>query len=185
MASTFKQLLIAEYPIPMVASVFSTTLPVETRVDMDTIIELALAECESYLELYCSVCAQGIETQLPDTAKAVTSVKLEVAFQGNRYVKWNYDNQSKVVTLRYFPAIIKYKKSVELADLNTLKGSRLIYIKALVTEKMLNKEIAYLTSIRLDPENGGVDVTALVAARQRCIDLLNNLGDDIAILSNG
>lgn len=183
--ATFKELLIEEYPIPLVASIYGTTLPVETRANLDTLIELALKECESDLELYDSVEATGLATQLPLTAKAVSSVRFATQFQGNRYVKWTFDYASKVVTLRYYPATIKYKRSVELADLENLKGSRLNYIKSFIMVKMLNKEISYLTAVKLDPEAGSIDVQALLTARDRYQTNLDLYRDDIAILSNG
>lgn len=177
---TFLERLEQDYPLPFAASIWGNS----TLTTLSSFVQNCLDDLQSDLEIYETVPASGITTLLPENTRAVTAVKLNVPFQGNRYVKWSYDSSTRLVHCRYLPAIIKYKRAVGLADLDTLKGSRLQYLKAYTLEKMLTKEISYLSSINLTNDAGDVDLTSLAESRDRFREQVSMMKDDIMIYSN-
>lgn len=179
MSMNFKDRLEHEYPVPFVASIFGDP----TLTDIEGFIEMCLDDLQSDLEIYESIQATGLNTILPEGTRAVTSVKFNQEFQGNRFVKFTFDKERLMCSVRYTPCTITYKRAVKLEDLETLKGSRLQFIKAYILEKMLSKEISYLTAVNLETTEGSIDVAALEAARLKNETLYKEYKEDIMIYS--
>lgn len=176
--------LFLEYPVPQVLSVWGAENSL-IGVSLPQLIEITLDELSTDLELYETVQATGIQTQLPENTRAVTAVKLVMPFQGNRYVKWSFDTDTKVCMVRYIPAKITYKRPVEVKDLSTLKGSRLTYLKSAIFDRMATKEITYLTTVVLESDAGGINIDALREFRDEKRKIVESMKDDIMLYSNG
>lgn len=171
--------LYLEYPVPKALSIWNSEL------EVGDLIELVVQDLDSDLEIYETTSAQGIYTQLPKNTRAVTAVKLLMPFQGNRYVKWSFDVDSKTCYVRYIPAKISYKRSVGLEDLKVMKGAVYVYIKSAVLEKMAAKEISYLQTVNLESDAGSINLDALEAFRGRQEEKHKEMKDDIMLYSNG
>ena len=120
-------------------------------------------------------------TQLPDDAVYVVSAKLNFNFQGNRMVKVSYDANSKKAFVRYFPAIITYRKRLSLSDLDDLKGDMLIFTKSYMLWKMSQKELQILKAVDLDADNGKVDLTVLKEFSDSMLQKYNELKPEILL----
>jgi hypothetical protein len=149
--------------------------------------QAVLDETSSDLFVHETIQAQGIATRMPDDCVTVTAVKLDVGFQGNRYVKKSYDTHSKMCYIRALPAIITYKRHLRLSDLEdgTVKGARLKYLKTAIMEKMASKEISYLTTVNLESDAGSINLSAVEKFRDDCHNLVAEMQQDVTLYSNG
>ena len=125
--------------------------------------------------------ASGIRTPLPEDTVTATSAKLLHGFQGNRLVKVTYDASSKIAYLRYYPAIITYRRKLRVPDLEILVGDRLIYTKAYILWKMSVKELQVLSIIKIDTDNGEVNLEQLQAFAQECKEKYNTMKPEITM----
>lgn len=176
--------LFLEYPVPQVLSVWGTENSL-IGVSLPQLVEITLNDLSSDLEVYETVPATGIQTQLPETTRAVSCVKLTMPFQGNRYVKWSFDTDTKICMVRYTPAKITYKRAVSLEDLSTLKGARMTYLKSAILDRMATKEITYLSTVVLESDAGSIDISALKEFRDEKRKLVEIMKEDIMLYSNG
>jgi len=176
----FKDKVITEYPLPMSVSIWGDP----AIANLDDLIQMCLEDTDSDLEVYESLIATGIITQMPDTCRVITSAVMQMPFQGNRYVHHTYDKHTKRCYLRYFPAVIYYKRGLNLDDIETLKGSRSQYLKFYVLWKMVDKEVNYLQSITLNPSEGEVNLEGLKEFRERCKQQWDTYKADIMLYSN-
>lgn len=191
---TFREGLLTEYPIPIGVSIWGgdgiTTFPVE---DLEVLINRSMVELASDIYLTEYINATGTYTQLPNNAFAVSSAKLSFGFQGNRIVKYTFDISSKRVWLRYFPAVITYRRWVTVQDLDKvddsgmpiLRGDMLIYAKAYILWKMADKELQILRSIDLDTDNGSVNLSELERFSDTMRDRYLDLKPEIQIYTTG
>lgn len=183
---TLQERLWQEYPVPEKLSVWGPNVQEEIKHNLDKLCESVLDDLCSDLFVYESMRATGIQTQMPEDCVIVTSAKLEVGFQGNRYVKHTYDRHTKVCFLRYIPAIITYKRHVRLEDFGTqVKGARLDYFKAAVLEKMARTEIFENTAVKLETDAGSIDLEVLQKFKDEKHDLVNELKQDITLYAHG
>ena len=176
--------LFQEYPVPRVLSIWGT-VDTSIGVDLQELITMTLEDYGTDLEVYETVDAYGIQTQLPENTRAVTTVKLMMPFQGNRYVKWSFDFDTKICMVRYVPAKITYKRSLTVADLDTLTGARMVYLKSAILERMATKEISYLSTVNLESDAGQVNLDALKEFRDKQVSKLDIMKEDIMLYSNG
>lgn len=159
-----------EYPIPQDVSIWggdgTDSVPVA---DLDSLIELSVNDLASDVLLNGSILCYNQSNVLPEGTISVISAKLSSPynFQGNRYVKFNFDVESRTVYLRYYPALVSYKKELTVHDLALLKGDRLIYVKSYILWKMSDKELAIMKSVNFSADNVTLDFTMLSDFRDR------------------
>lgn len=147
------------------------------------LVKMCLSELSADIALTEQVSATGLNTYLPKNAREVISVKLDPRFQGNRYVKHSYDSVNKIVSLRVFPATIKYSVSVDETNVDKLTGDMLRYTLAYVSWKMASKEYTQLTSVTLNADNGEVNLSALAEFRDDNRKTYDDLKPEILIYS--
>ena len=80
---------------------------------------------------------------------------------------------------------VEYKGGVTLDDLDDLKGSRMVYLKSAILERMATKELSYLTTVNLEIDAGQVNLEALKEFRDKMAERVNSLKEDIMLYSNG
>lgn len=177
---TFKEQVLTEYPLPIQASIWNNP----TIANLDDMIRLCFNDLQTDVEIYEHTIATGLHTILPEGTRMVSSVRLQVPFQGNTYVKWTYDPSTRVVHCRFTPSIIKYKRSLKVEDLDNLTGSRSLYCRTYTIIKMLEKEISYLSSIKLTSDVGEINIDALTAKKNELLTTLKEMKDDIMLYSN-
>lgn len=177
---TIREKILLEYPLPVEASIWESG-------DLDSLLVSCLDDCQSDLELYESVEIHHSPYVLPEGTRGVTSAKSFslMQTQSNSFVKHTFDKSTRQVACRFLPALVTYKRDVLYTDLNNLKGVKLQYFKAYVIVKMLDKEIAYLSVIRLESTTGSVDLDALQKVRDKLEDKLGKFKEDILFPSNG
>lgn len=177
---TLKEKIILEYPIPLTASVWDSDT-------LDSLLISCLDDCHSDLELYESVQIYSSPYVLPEGTRGVTSVKSLslMRTQSNSFVKHTFDKLTRQVACRFLPALVTYKRDVKESDFNSLVGYKLQYFKAYVISKMLAKEIAWLTAIKLESGTGNIDIQALQTVKNDHDKLLDKLREDIVFPSNG
>ncbi len=173
--------ILLEYPIPKELSVWGTQ---SLGLQIEDVIKAVIDDFSADLEVYETVNATGISTQLPPTTKVVTAVKLQLPFQGNRYVKFSFDADTKICMLRYIPAKITYKREFTVQDLKTAKGPEYKYIKAEVLSRMADKELNYLMTVNLDSDAGSVNLDNLQKFKDKQDALVEQLHEDIILYSN-
>lgn len=170
-----------EYPIPFGISIWSKTEDADPVEDLNTLLEIATEELQSDLFVEESQHTTGMQTRLPDDTVVVTSCKLLQGFQGNRYVKFTYDETTHCVYLRYFPAIISYHRLLRRSDLETLRGDQLKFAKLYVLWKMSQKELIVLKSIKLDSDNGELNLEELEHFSSSCKEQFDKMKEEILI----
>jgi hypothetical protein len=177
---TIIEKIVLDYPLPMAASVWKD-LPFEP------LLESCLADCQSDLELYDSLVITYSPYTMPEGTRQVTNCKSQslMQTQTNQFVKHTFDKPTRQVACRFVPAQVTYKRDVTLDDLDTIQGFILQYFKAYVIIKMLDKEIAYLTAIKLESTTGTIDVEALRALRTSLQARVEKMQVDILFPSNG
>jgi hypothetical protein len=175
-----KDKIILEYPIPLEASVWDSD-------SLDSLLLSCLDDCQSDLELYDSVQMTYSPYVLPEGVRGVTSVKALslMSTQSNAFVRFTFDKGTRQVACRFLPALVTYKRDIKKEDLDRLVGYRLQYFKAYVISKMLEKEISWLTAIKLESDTGSIDVQALQSVKDKHDKLLEELKLDILFPSNG
>lgn len=181
---TLKEKIFQEYPIPEQLSIWGADAEV-VGVNFDNLVQIVLEDLFSDLEVYETVDATGLSTQLPPTTRAVTAVKLMIPFQGNRYVKWSFDVDTKICMVRYIPAKISYKRAVSMEDVEKLKGDTLVYFKKTILERMATKELSYLKTVDLSTDAGSINLDALEEFRNEARSLVKEMKDGIMLMSNG
>ena len=70
-------------------------------------------------------------------------------------------------------------------DLKSIKGSNLQYFKAYTVIKMLEKEISWLTAIKLESSTGSIDVSSLKDIKTQLESKFEKMRVDILFPSNG
>lgn len=182
MSISFKQKLIIDYPIPMSLSVWGgddvTTCPLA---NLDELIESSVDELASDVLMTDFVQASGMNTNMPEDTVSIAAVKLLMSFQGNRFVKFTYDESSKVCSVRFFPAVITYKRKFRIEDLEIITGDRLRFIKAYMLWHMAQKEIQILKVVNLDSDNGSINLDQLQEFADMHEDIYNELKTEILI----
>lgn len=178
---TFSDKIWNEYPIPQGISIWSKTDDADPVEDLDKLLEIATDELKSdiLIEEHCQT--TGMQTRLPDDAVSVTSCKLMQGFQGNRYVKFTFDHYTHCVYLRYFPAIISYRRFLKREDLETLVGDQLKFAKLYILWKMSQKELQVLKAIKLDSDNGEINLDVLAEFSESCKGQFDKLKEEILI----
>jgi hypothetical protein len=174
---TFVDKLFLEYPLPKAISIWGDP----NLADINNLVELALDDLSHNLQIIETITVNTMRYTMPEGTKAILNVILELYSQGNGYVKWNYDKQLRLLYLRYFPSRVTYSRSVKLEEIDKIKGVRGQYVKAYILEKMAAKEISYLTSIKLNTEEGDIDLTALEDFRKKQEALYTDIGEDVLV----
>lgn len=174
----FLQKVWLEYPIPSSVSIWGQ---IE---DLKALVESVVDDLASDISVHESIKATGNSTVLPEGARDVISVKLDMPFQGNRQVKKTYDVATRTVWLRYFPAVIRYRRDFTVEDLDKAKGDILIYIKSYLFWKMADKELTIITSVKLDADNGEVNTDDLRSFLETNKARYENLKEGILLYVN-
>lgn len=178
--------LFIEYPIPRSVSIWWTNgIDVQPVEDITVLIRAVVKELASDILRIEHVEATGIKTILPEDTIIVSSAKLsnEFVFQGNRLVKATFDAANKVCFLRYYPAIITYKRKFRVSDLENLEGDELIYVKCYALWKMAEKELSVLKSVNMTVDHGNVDLSVLTEFSNKMKDRYEKLKEEILIYS--
>lgn len=181
---TIREKVFQEYPIPEPLSIWAKDAGV-AGVNFDSLVQITLDDLFSDLEIYETVDATGLATQLPLSTRAVTAVKLMMPFQGNRYVKWSFDIDTKICMVRYIPAKITFKRAVTMDDLPNLKGDTGVYFKKTLLERMATKELSYLKTVDLSTDAGSINLDALEEFRNEVRAVVKEMKDGIMLMSNG
>lgn len=148
------------------------------------LVSKSLKELRSDICINQSMNVTGLQTYMPAETRNIISVKLLPRFQGNRYVKYTYDQDSKVLNVRFYPATIRYSVNVTERNVDNLEGDMLIYLLNYVLWKMASKEHTQLTSVTLNADNGEVNLTSLAEFRDNCKKAYEDLKPEILIYSS-
>lgn len=183
---TIKDRLFAEYPIPYPLSVFGgddiDTLPL---VDFDVFVQTCVDELGSDLYITDYQKVNSMQAYLPSDTISVVGAKLDYPFQGNRWVKASYNRYNQTVNVRYYPATVTFRRRLTMETVDRLMGDFLIYFKSYTLAKMAEKELTMLGGVKLDADNGSVDLQSLENFRQKCWDRYIELKDAIHIYAVG
>lgn len=181
--ATFKDKLFIGYPIPRQVTCWSP-LPGKPAVeDLDTLIDTAIDELASDVQMTSYIEATGMITYMPEDTITCTSAMLSgiYPFQGNRLVKVTYDASSRKAFLRYYPAIITYTRRMKKEDLESLSGDKLIFFKAYCLWKMAEKELAILKTANMNIDNGQIDLSELESFRDKQYEYYMKIKEEILI----
>lgn len=182
---TFKDKLVAEYIVPMDISVFGgDDLEDAPVADINTLIETCVDELSSDIVVSNHIEATGIKTMLPKDTIAVSSAKLSYSFQGNRFVKYTFNQVDKSVNLRYYPAVISYRRKLRTEDLIDLRGDQLRFTKSYILWKMASKELLLLKSVDLKTDNASVNVSVLEDFMKECKKTYEDLKPEILLYAS-
>lgn len=181
-APTIQDKVILDYPVPMAASVWS-----RPDNDLDVLFQSCLDDLESDLEIYDSIVISYSPFILPEGTRAVTNCKVVslMQTQANQFVKHTFDKPTRQVSCRFLPAQCTFKRNVTIDDLDNIRGSVLQYFKAYTIIKMLEKEISWLTAVRLESTTGSIDVEGLKAVKSNLEGKFDKMRQDILFPSNG
>ena len=171
----FKDALFLEYPIPRHLSIWEDTLYDKAVSSLDSLIELCVESLASDVMITESQRAYGMTTFMPEDTVTICNVKLDFRFQGNKYVKFNWNPSTKECFVRYYPAIITYRRKMRVDDLDRLNGDLLRYVLYFVLGKMADTELTTLSTVKVNTETATIDTTALSAFAQRCQTEFNEL----------
>lgn len=179
---TFKEKILAEYPMPLDVSIFGgdgfDNAPVA---DLTALIESCVDELASDLVVSSYIEASGMTTILPHDAIAVTSVKLNYNFQGNKFVKHTFNLIDKSVNVRYYPSIIAYRRRLRMSDLINITGDQLRYAKSYILWKMSSKELLILKSVDLKTDNASISPSVLEDFMKDCKKTYEELKPEILL----
>lgn len=181
---TFIQKLRVEYPIPSKLSIWGgdeiDTSPVESLPDL---VESCVDELKSDILITCYQEATGMTTYLPQDTVCVVSATLsgQFPFQGNRYLKCTFDKSKCIAYLRYYPAVLTYRRTLKIEDLESLTGDELIYAKSYVLSKMADKELMILKTADMSVDNGVINLGVLESFRDKMQQRYNDLKPEILI----
>lgn len=183
---TFLDELWVEYPVPQSVSVwYGDGVTKQPMADINQLVSMCVNELASDILITCYASANSMSTVLDDDTVCVNSAKLLQGFQGNRIVKVTYDASTHTAYLRYFPSTITYLRKLHVADLDTLVGDRLRYFKFYILYKMSQKELQILSAIKLDTDNGEVNLDSLRSYSNDCITKFEALKPEILMYSVG
>ena len=177
---TFKEKLFSDYPIPLDISIWSNAL----ISDLDGTISSAVDELSSDIQMFEYTTIYTWITTMPVDTISIVSVKMAQQFQGNRWVKKTYDKETRTLNCRYYPALVTYTRFFNIADLELIYGDRLRYAKAYIGEKLANKEINLLQTVKLETDNGLVDLDALKDYAEKCAKTCEALKPAIMIYAS-
>lgn len=182
---SFIDKLFSEYPVPRSLSCWGSLPGVKPIEDIEVLIHTCVDELASDILIDGSVQASGMITQMPKGTITCTSAMLAgiYPFQGNRLVKVTYDASSNIAYLRWYPAVINYRRRLTRNDLETLVGDRLIYFKAYAYWKMTERELSILKTPNMTIDNGQIDLSVLEAFREKQHNLYLTMKDQIVIYS--
>jgi hypothetical protein len=181
---SFKKKVWVEYPIPSSVSIWGDIDNSEES-DLDVLIDTCVCDLQSDICITAVMRATANSNKMPDGCRDIVSVRLDQQFQGNTTVKKTYDSVNNILYLRYFPCIVKYRRNVLVADLDTLVGDMMIYVRAYVLWKMATKELVQITSVTLNADNGEVNTEVLKAFRDECKSKYEALKPEITLYVNG
>ena len=159
-----KAVLLNYYPVPIQYSIWGTdnvtTKPIS---DLDLLLSAGVQELASDVFVTDYVSVSSMNTSMPDDCVMVYSAKLIMAFQGNRLVKFTYDKGRNVCSVKYFPATITYKRKLRLDDFTNdlISGDLLRMCEDYFLWRMASKELNVLNMIKLDNDNGQINLEAL------------------------
>lgn len=176
----------SEYPIPKEASIWVgdgvTTKPLA---NLEDLIETCVDELKSDVLMTEYLNVSSMHTIMPKECVLVSSAKLTYAFQGNRIVKTTYDSGTRVLSIRYFPATVTWKRCLTLEDLDNgrLIGDELIYVKSYMLWKMSATEINMLKVVNLNADNASIDLDSVQKFSDEKQDIYKELKDTILIYS--
>lgn len=178
--------LFVEYPIPRQMSVWGSLPGVAPVEDIEKLVNTVLDEIASDVLIDSYIEASGMITRMPPGTVTCTSAMLSsiYPFQGNRLVKVTYDASKNIAYLRWYPAIINYRRYITREDLDTIKGDRLIYFKSYSLWKMAERELSILKTGALTPtDNGQIDLSALEEFMNKQHNYYTNIKNEILLYS--
>lgn len=173
-----------EYPIPKSVSVWGGIPEDDNEFDLNMLIKACLKELQSDIYVSETMVARSNINAMPEGTISIVSAQLQIPIQGNVYVKKTYMRGTNQLYLRYFPAVVNYRRKVRIEDIDDLEGDMLIYFKSYVLWKMSAKELVVITSVKLDADNGEVNTEDLVKFRDACKEKYEDLKPEILIYTN-
>lgn len=183
---SFVDKLWLEYPIPRELSVWEGDYALRQSIEsLKDLIDSSVDEIGSDILLTAYLEATGMITYMPKGTVTVSSAMLSssMPFQGNRLIKATYDSANNICYLRYYPAVISYKRRLSVDDLDSLVGDRLIYVKSYLLWKMAEKELSILKSSNMIVDNGQIDLSVLSDFRDKMFSRYNTLKEGILLYS--
>lgn len=175
-----------DYPVPKGVSIWSKTDASEALEDINVLLDTSVSELASDLLVTEYMTAQGMTTILPVGTVSIVCAKLYYPFQGNRYVKFTYDASTRACNLRFFPAVITFRRKLATVDdLDNLEGDELRFAKLYVLYRMATKELQVLKVIKLDSDNGELDLSALEKFADESYQSYQKLKEEIIIYTSG
>ncbi len=158
---SFVDYLFLEYPVPRNLSIWEDTLYDKAVSSLDGLIELCVQSLASDVMITESTRAYGTSTFLPEDTITVCNVKLDFRFQGNKHVKFNWNPGTRECFVRFYPAIITYRRKLHVEDLDRLQGDVLRYVLYFVLSKMAEKELLTLSTVKVNTDTATIDTTSL------------------------
>jgi hypothetical protein len=156
-----------EYPIPWHISIWGIpdTPYQQEIVDFWDMVNVCTVELRSDLDMSENIVMYGPNMQLPPGTLSVAFAKLYMAFPGNRMVKADYDTNTRMASVRYYPAELTVRRELTLRDVVTgkLQGDALIYFRCYLLWKLASKERQVLSAITLDTDNAALNLETLGA----------------------
>lgn len=180
----FLRNLWTEYPIPKSVSVWGGIPEDDDEFNLDLLIKSCIKELQSDIYITDTMIARSNINQMPEDTISIVSAQLQIPIQGNAYVKKTYMKGTHQLYLRYFPAVVNFRRKVRVEDIEELEGDMFIYLKNYVLWKMAAKELVVITSVRLDADNGEVNTDELIKFRDACKGTYDTMKDGILIYTN-
>ena len=174
----------AEYPLPQEVSVWSDLGVNVALDDLDTLIANCVREVASDVQITETMPSNGQKTLMPSDCITVRFCKMNLPYQGNRLIKYDYDRGSKMCYVRYIPCNITYTRYLRVEDLDNLYGDQRIYVKDYILNKMATKELQLLKGVEFKTDNGTIDYTILEDFAKEKKENIDKLKEGILIYSS-
>lgn len=156
-----------EYPIPWHISIWGIPESPyqEEIVSFWDMVKVCVVELRSDLDMSETITMYGPTMQLPEGTLSIAYAKLFMAFPGNRMVKADYDANTRIAAVRYYPAELTIRRQLTFEDVigGKLQGDALIYFRCYLLAKLADKEVQVLSAVTLDTDNATINLGALSA----------------------
>lgn len=200
----FKKRLLMNYPVPEDATIWCGNGERPALEDLDFLIDASVEELSSDIHIKASKRCSGLKsyfTKRDGQVVDILSCQLVYNFQGNKWVKWNYNDQERSICLKYYPCQVNYLRKFMIEDLGCvvtgtddepvyswtgdmhpkITGDILKYVVLYIQAQMAEKELFYLKSVTVNVDNGSLDYGPLEAFLAKAKEVLASMKQDIFI----
>ena len=147
--------------------------------DFDQLLATCIAEINSDIYVRDYVRGMSMKTYLPADTISVVSARMDYPFQGNRWVKFQFNPYDHSVVTRFPNVVYTIRRKLSIKNVDKLEGDRLIYLASYVRWKMADKEATMLGAVELDADNGKFSLDDLKAFakenQQRYLDMKQDI----------